>query len=169
MKTRLSIDKHVVETKLTKISKKSRKKNGRKKRRRHDGSVPSPSSTTSFVQHVLDQPTPRRRNLQSATNNVWENTYVNVLKWQCEQQVSYWKNIARRYKVENAYLRGELKKVREHMSASGVKSGDCNKSGIKKETDDTAGDSVDEEFISFLEITAKHRLERVRQREEESD
>lgn len=155
MKTRLSIDKHVVETKLTKVSKKTRRKNARKKRRRHDG-----SETTSFV-HASTEPTPSSRYSQFSSN-IWQNSYLNVVKWQCEQQVSYWKNIARRYKVENAYLRGELKKLQEHMADHNVVHDDCTG---KEES--TVLNNMDEEFISFLEITAKHRLERVRQREEE--
>lgn len=77
---------------------------------------------------------------REVTANIWQNSYASAVKWQCEQQVAFWKNMALRYKQENDKLRAEL--------AAAAKS-------KPKQVE-----QIDEEFIAFLGITAKHRIER---------
>jgi hypothetical protein len=143
-----------VETKLTKVSKKKKKqlkKRGKQlqqQKRRH--------IEENFVGSNVNQNSVPSGNFPG---NIWQNAYINAVKWQCQQQVRFWKNIAMKYKEENDQLRRQLK---DNTHAEQTSS---------KNKDTSSDDEVNEQFISFLEISAKHRMERYSQKiqEEESD
>lgn len=142
-----------VETKVTRIKKtfatKRRKKRNKKnaekifleqRRGRHIG--------------LHSQSHENQSSAKLSPNNIWQNAYINAIRWQCEQQVRFWKNMAMKYRTENTELKRQLEQRSDAKETSPIK---------EAETQET-NDTVDEQFISFLEITAKHRMERYSQR-----
>lgn len=142
-----------VETKLTKITKKKKKHSKKRAINRQ-----------FFQRRHIEQSIPKNNNAnknQNVSNNlgtqIWQNTYLNAIQWQCEQKVKFWKDIAIKYKEENDELKRQLEVNLQRVHIEKVE---------EKEEE-----TVDEQFISFLEITAKHRMERFIQKikDEESD
>lgn len=142
-----------IETKLTKITKKKKKKCSKKR-------------AAKFLQRRhIEQSHPKNNASENRTllnNNsgaqIWQNTYLNAIQWQCEQKVKFWKDIAMKYKEENDVLKRQLEESLQKVN-------------IVEKVQEKIEENVDEQFISFLEITAKHRMERFIQKikEEESD
>lgn len=143
-----------VETKITKIKKTFGTKKRKNRKKKYDKKI---FLEQRYGRHI-GQSHSRTHEYQSNDNlnpgKIWQNAYNNVIRWQCEQQVRFWKNLALKYKAENEELRRQL----ESQDSSNTH---------ETETQESTNDSVDEQFISFLEITAKHRMERFSQRTQE--
>lgn len=144
--------KRSVETKITQIKKTFATKKRKNRNRKNTQKI---FHEQRRGRHI-ETPSQSQENSSVNPNNIWQNAYINAIRWQCEQQVRFWKNMAEKYKEENLELKRKLEE-RSHPETTCV-----------DESDQESKDAVDEQFISFLEITAKHRMERYSQRVQEA-
>nr|XP_019561420.2 uncharacterized protein LOC109429883 [Aedes albopictus] len=109
--------------------------------------------------------------------NVWIKTYQNIVKWQFQHQMNYWKQHTMLLREENARLRrrmavehSEDEEDEAHAYAEAA-TWELHQQvqGAADDDDDSAAAAdaaLDEEFIAFMEVSARHRLERRRLKNE---
>ncbi|XP_053696390.1 uncharacterized protein LOC128743755 [Sabethes cyaneus] len=122
--------------------------------------VPPATATAMYDGHSSTVPSfVRVRHAQ----NVWIKTYQNVVKWQYQHQLNYWKNCTVRLRAENARLRRRLAVQDSEDEEEEAQQRQRQAAAAEK---DTAEALLDEEFIAFMEVSARHRLERSRLKNE---
>lgn len=99
-----------------------------------------------------EKPEQQQKNISAAV--VWMNSYESLVSWMRVHQMNFWKMRCSRVEQENQTLR-------DRMLRRKIKREKLNR--IKAEDDE-----IDENFIKFLEISAKHR-ENLRREKEAND
>ncbi|EAT40401.1 AAEL007849-PA [Aedes aegypti] len=102
--------------------------------------------------------------------NVWMKTYQNIVKWQYQHQLNYWKQHALLLREENVRLRRRLTvhdsedEADEALAYAEAATWELQngQEAVVAEDDE----ALDEEFIAFMEVSARHRLERRRLKNE---
>ncbi|XP_055547414.1 uncharacterized protein LOC129731438 isoform X2 [Wyeomyia smithii] len=121
-------------------------------------SAPQVSSTANAMYESAVPSFVRLRHAQ----NVWIKTYQNVVKWQHQHQLNYWKHCTVRLRAENARLKRRLA-VQDSEDEEEEAQQQQRQAAVER---DAAEALLDEEFIAFMEVSARHRLERSRLKNE---
>ncbi|XP_052867908.1 uncharacterized protein LOC128273885 [Anopheles cruzii] len=120
--------------------------------------------------------------------NVWIRAYQRIVKWHSKHQMNYWKLCAQQLRAENARLRRQAatRRYEGADATSGSEEEYPDKDDPYGDTEDesaddwnaieangrtTDGRSIDEpewdeEFLAFMEVSARHRLEHSRLKNE---
>ncbi|XP_058060176.1 uncharacterized protein LOC131210883 [Anopheles bellator] len=123
--------------------------------------------------------------------NVWIRAYQRIVKWHSKHQMNYWKLCAQQLKAENARLRRQAAApaTRRYVgpdATSGSEEEYPDKDDPYGDTEDESADDWnaieangrtadgrsidepewDEEFLAFMEVSARHRLEHSRLKNE---
>ncbi|XP_039446948.1 uncharacterized protein LOC120426272 isoform X1 [Culex pipiens pallens] len=104
---------------------------------------------------------PRMKNAQ----NIWIKTYQNIIKWHSQHQMNYWKQHALKLRVENARLKRRLT-VQDSEDEDDAEAEVREAQQSQQQDEDQEDEALDEEFIAFMEVSARHRLERRRLKNE---
>ncbi|XP_055639387.1 uncharacterized protein LOC129777245 [Toxorhynchites rutilus septentrionalis] len=152
------------------------KKNGKQTKRNFEKGYQQQQeqcSAGNFVRPAASCPIPSVPAMKNA-HNLWTRTYQNIVRWHCQHQSNYWRNRAFELRAENARLRRRLavqdsededaeaaiherqQQQPERQEAVSVAPAD----------DADADEALDEEFIAFMEVSARHRQERRRLKNE---
>ncbi|XP_058452917.1 uncharacterized protein LOC131431306 [Malaya genurostris] len=130
-------------------------------------SAPKPTPTLT-ARAKLFNTAPSFVQLKNA-QNLWIKTYQNAIKWQYQHQLNYWKHCTLTLREENARLKRRLavqdsEDEEEETEAYTHHQRRHQETATAKEDADDA--LLDEEFIAFMEVSARHRLERRRLKNE---
>ncbi|XP_058817429.1 uncharacterized protein LOC131680738 [Topomyia yanbarensis] len=133
-------------------------------------SVPKPSPPSTGSAMLFNTP-PSFVQLKNA-QNVWIKTYQNAVRWQYQHQLNYWKHCTLRLREENARLRRRLavqdSEEEEEEAEARAQQQQQRRHGTTAVKGEESADEalLDEEFIAFMEVSARHRLERRRLKNE---
>lgn len=168
---------------------KNKRKNKRKRNAKHGKRTFEKSSLVAEglrSPRLPPLPPPSRTNVHSTvpslpqmknSQNVWIKAYQNIVKWQYQHQLNYWKQCALQLREENARLRRRLAvqdsedEDEELAAATGREQqqrqlADDHGSAVDDDGEQGEDEALDEEFIAFMEVSARHRLERRRLKNE---
>ncbi|XP_062553147.1 uncharacterized protein LOC134218243 [Armigeres subalbatus] len=100
--------------------------------------------------------------------NMWIKTYQNIVKWQFQHQMNYWKQHALLLREENGRLKRRLQvQDSEDEEDEAHAYAEATTWELQQQEEPAADDdALDEEFIAFMEVSARHRLERRRLKNE---
>lgn len=160
---------------VKKISKKNRQKYKKwinKQRKKKPNSKNSANTSTTNLKPTANSssPTPGPstsggKTASTETNSnleqKWQKNYETNVRWHLEHRYSYLKNLANNLKKENEKLKRQIRvknnenNIAEKDNLDEEDADDDNDSA----TDDERKKDSDSEFVDFLEITARHRIE----------
>lgn len=106
---------------------------------------------------------------QMAVAQMWAKTYETMIRLQYQHRIQYWKNLAVNRDAEIQKLKEKLQgnctdcNATESAGESGT-SAQCSSQKKYEESEES-----DESYLQFLEITLRHRQQRKRNRENETD
>ncbi|XP_061511088.1 uncharacterized protein LOC3291613 isoform X2 [Anopheles gambiae] len=126
--------------------------------------------------------------------NMWIRAYHRVVKWHTKHQTNYWKQCAQQLRAENDRLKRSVLAAGGSSAREAADSSDSEQDYLAEDdpfgdtedesTDEGCGerhqrsrherttgeeeerDELDEEFLAFMEVSARHRLEHRRQKNE---
>lgn len=145
-----------------KIKSKNRRKHRKKRKQKSSYNLCDIPKMSNIPKYNIDKTT---YNASSATQNqmavakMWTKSYETIMRWQCQHQIEYWKNLAVNRNVEIRRLREMLQNYDRNIGVN-IEDVDTDDefSDIEKPTDQS--DAESESYLKFLEITLRHRQER---------
>ncbi|EAL39704.2 AGAP007910-PA [Anopheles gambiae str. PEST] len=103
--------------------------------------------------------------------NMWIRAYHRVVKWHTKHQTNYWKQCAQQLRAENDRLKRSVlaaggSTAREAADTTEGCGERHQRSRQRTTAEEEERDELDEEFLAFMEVSARHRLEHRRQKNE---
>lgn len=154
---------------VTKVKQKSKRRYRKKKKQRiqypiHEiRKLSNRTSTTRFNNGNDGSSTSRNYSMnQMAVAQMWAKSYESMIRLQFQHRIQYWKNLAINRSTEVEGLRKKLQSNCEYY--------DGNESSDDSTESTSQEDVESESYLKFLEITLRHRQQRIREnRDEDSD
>ncbi|XP_067625918.1 uncharacterized protein [Eurosta solidaginis] len=148
---------------------KAAKRRQRVKKRSRKKAI-QPSNIEKDPQTAKPNDVPNTR-YNSATNvsAMWRGVYESLIFRQCDVQIEYWKQRAKRLEEENEQLRLQLRATEiPAYETSSEEDDDVQERYLNGEGEEYDDDDISPEYMEFRTITLKHREDLRKQREEES-
>lgn len=106
-------------------------------------------------------PTALHRNPRCCSTSLWKNTYENAIRWQCQYQTEFWKNLAQKREIENMLLKKHIQTLKVKDSGNSALELTCNENNVV--------DEGETDYLTFMEISARHKIQRLLDRKDVDD